>query len=262
MHDLVFDIAVCTMTAWVLAGGRPGNRSAGDPRLSHRRLRDRSVGLEPRQLAGIDRHHFRARSHLPAFHDRARDRSAEDHRAGRVILVASVAQIAGCCLLGNPALLPDGPAVWRRSLGRPLPRRWSGAQLDRHHRQGAVRQARTRHPAGPGDVGHPGAAGPVRHPVPGHSAEPQRPAAEVLVVLRAARGRARRLGPAHQPLRPAGAVLPHRPTAGGSCSWVRSRGASPTASSPEELHLSREMGALVAGVSPRPSPMRSMSRPR
>jgi Sodium/hydrogen exchanger family len=94
-------------------------------------------------------------------------------RTGKVIVVTATAQILGCCALGVLLFLVMGLPVWWRPLGRALPRCWHRAFEHRHHRQAVVRQARDRHIGRPHHPGRAGASRLVRHPIPRCATKPQ-----------------------------------------------------------------------------------------
>ena len=168
-------------------------------------------------------------------------------RAGRVILFAAGGQLVGACLLGIAFFWASG------SMG--------GGGFDalylsiacalvqhRHHRQGALREARARHAAGTHHARRAGAAGHLCHPVSGGAAEPCQPAGQrillsvgrVGVLVATALVLSRYVLPRlfHQIARRPELILL------GALAWCFLIGEIA-----EKLHLSREMGALIAGVS-------------
>ena len=122
-------------------------------------------------------------------------------RAGNVILVTSAAQILGCFVLALGLFLAHRHPARRPPLRRALSRRRGGAVEHRHHRQGALRQARARHASRAHHARRAGAAGSVRDPVPGDPAEPERSAVRCGADIGAACRRAARERAAVQPLR-------------------------------------------------------------
>ena len=155
---------------------RPSRPPAADPGLSGRRLPARPFRAEMGAVRAIDQHHRRARADLHAVHDRAGDRPEKDHPR-RQCDPGHVRRADLRLLCARPwAVSPDRHPARRRPLRRALSRRRRRAEQHRHHRQGALRQARARHAAGAHHARRAGGAGPVRDPVPGDPAEPERPA--------------------------------------------------------------------------------------
>ena len=180
---------------------------AADPRLPYRRVRHWSIRHGLGQVAGIDQRHFRTRPDLHAVHDRAGNRPEED-RAGRPGDPVRRRRPVGRRLRARPAVFhghrPSGgfDAVYLTIA--------CALSSHGHHRQGVVREARARHAARPHHARRAGAAGHLRHPVPGGAAEPRRSPGQRDPVL----GRPGRLAGGDragaEPLRPAETVSPDR----------------------------------------------------
>ena len=165
------------------------------------------------QLRGIHHHDRGAWPDLSAVHDRAGNRPEKDHprRCGdyRHRRRADHRRLHHRHRLFPADRIADG----RRALGRALPRRGSGAEQHGDHRQDALRQARTRHAAGPHYARRAGAAGFVRNPVSGGAAEPRRLAVHRHPAVGRPRRRAGRDGIFDQPLYPAAPVPSYRANA-------------------------------------------------
>ena len=166
-------------------------------------------------IRAVDQHHRRARPDLHAVHDRAGDRPEEDRPRRQ--------RHPGHLRGADPRLLCARRSGCFSLIGIPLgDRRFDALYLaaavalsqHRHHRQGALRQARARHAARPHHARRAGAAGPVRDPVPRDPAEPERPAVRRRAGVGRARRRAAGRGAADQPLHAAASVPPDRAPAG------------------------------------------------
>lgn len=100
MHDLIFDIAVCTMAAWVLAVAA---QAIGQPVILAYLIGGFVIGPSGLSLVS-SQESIATISELGLifllFMIGLEIDLRKIIRAGRVILVASLAQIAGCCLLG------------------------------------------------------------------------------------------------------------------------------------------------------------------
>ena len=107
MHELIRDITLCILFAWVL-GFWPISSSNRFPRLSYRRIFHWSI-RHPDQC------HLEARPDFHAVHDRAGNRSEEDR--GRVILFAAGGQLAGVSVLGM--LILSGHPLTSHPVRRP-----------------------------------------------------------------------------------------------------------------------------------------------
>ncbi len=99
-------------------------------------------------------------------------------RAGKVILFAAGGQLIGGCLLGMLFFIGHRAVDGRRPFRRALSLRRLRAVEHGHHRQGAVREARARHAARAHHARRAGAAGHLRDPVPGGAAEPRQSAGQ------------------------------------------------------------------------------------
>ena len=249
-----------------LGAGRRGafRAPARHPGLSGRRVPGRPGRAEARHVAGDHRDDLGARPDLPALHDRARDRPEEGRALGQGHPGAAPAcQIVGGAALGVLFFLALGLPLGGGALGRALSRARGRALLDRHHRQGALRQARARHAAGPDHARHPRPAGPVRDPVPGRPAEPQRPAHQRRCCCRSC-GSAALVATM---LLVSRYVLPHlfrshRARCPNWCSSARSPGASSAANSPSSCTCRARWARSSPACRSRPSRTRSTSRPR
>ena len=185
---------------------RASGAPAADPGLSGRRIRGRSFRPAMGAIATIDQHHRRARPDLHAVHDRAGDRP-EKNQAGRQRHPGHLGGADLRLLRARAcAVHADRHSARRPPLRRALPGRRRLAEQHRHHRQGAVRQVRARHAAGPHHARRAGGAGPHRDPVPRHPAEPQRSAGRCCAALGGAGRGAACGGAADQPLHAAASV--------------------------------------------------------
>ena len=200
-HNLVNDIAVCVIAAWVVA---VASQVVRQPLLLAYLLAGFAVG--PHGFKWVtDAGSIQVISHiglsLLLFMIGLEIDLKRMISAGKVITLTAVAQIFGCVGLG---WLFFGLFSFATGLARgALPRRGGRPVQHRHHRQDPLRQAGARHAGRPHHPRRAGAAGPVRDPVPGHPAGPQEPGAGRVRPRDAQGGAAGRRGLRLQPLRAA-----------------------------------------------------------
>ena len=248
MHELIHDLALSIVMAWLLGVAANFDPPAADPRLSRRRLPAGPSGFKWVQSEQSINTIAELGLIFMLFMIGLEIDLKKIVRAGNVILVTSAAQIFGCFVLALGCFSRIGLPLGDRRFDALYLAAAVSLQQHRHHRQGAVRQARARHAARPHHARRAGAAGPVRDPVPGDPAEPERPAFR----RRAGLGDARRRA-ARRALLISRYTLPHlfhliarlpELVLVGALAWCFA-----VAEFAEFLGLSREMGALVAGVS-------------
>ena len=126
---------------------------ARDPRLSSRRLCDRTLRIRIGSRTGVRRHDFRARVDFSAFHDRSRDRFEKNHQCGNLDPCHRGIADPGRRRRWSGIFLSDGLPVDRRKMGCALSGNSRRAEQHRDYREGALRQAGTRHAAGPRHAG-------------------------------------------------------------------------------------------------------------
>ena len=150
--------------------------AAADPRLPYRRVFHWSIRHGMGQFQGVDQRHLRTRPDLHAVHDRAGNRPEKDRARRQGHPVRRRRAIGRRLPARHPVLLGIGLSMGGGPFRRALSLHRLRALLDRHHRQGAVREARARYAARPHHARRAGAAGHLRDPVPGGAAEPRQSA--------------------------------------------------------------------------------------
>ncbi len=147
--------------------------AAADSRLSGGRLRHRAVRDGMGQVAGLDQYHLRARPDLHAVHDRARDRPEEDHPCRPRDSVCCRRPVDRRVRARCGFLCCDRLVTRRGQVRCGLSDGCLRAVQHGDHRQGTVRETRTRYPPGPHHPRCTGAAGYLRDPVPSGPAKPR-----------------------------------------------------------------------------------------
>src|SRR5215203_1495105 len=82
MHELIRDITLCILFAWVLGLLSPFFPATAHLGLPYRRIFHWSIRHGLGQVAGIDQHHLRAGPDFHALYDRTGDRPEEDRPPG------------------------------------------------------------------------------------------------------------------------------------------------------------------------------------